>query len=249
VILVGDDGGPGGEDALALGEMLAHVTGATVTQTRLPKGHSLPHALHREAERSGCDLLVVGSSHRTGMNRVVSGSVTERLLHGAPCAVAVAPRGYRDEAPREPRVIVVGFDGMPESRNALAAATRLAEQSGAALRVVAVDDAGGVGPATPVAGFGSPVPVAPITTREALEQSLQAAVEQLPRGVRPAASVVRGSAVGQLVDAADTGADLLVVGSRGRGPIRRAVLGGVSARLVRDAPCPVLVLPRSARSA
>jgi nucleotide-binding universal stress UspA family protein len=49
-----------------------------------------------------------------------------------------------------------------------------------------------------------------------------------------------------LADEASAGLDLLVVGSRGYGPVRRIVLGSVVARLLRLAPCPVLVLPRGA---
>src|SRR5690349_16212972 len=100
LILVGQDGGPGGDDALALGEMLAEATGAELLRTQLPKGHSVPNALHREAERLGCDVLVVGSSHRAGVGRVLAGSTTERLLHDATCPIAVAPRGYRNEERR-----------------------------------------------------------------------------------------------------------------------------------------------------
>ena len=49
--------------------------------------------LHELSEREGADLIV-GSSHRGAVGRVLAGSVAERLLHGSPCAVAVAPVGY-----------------------------------------------------------------------------------------------------------------------------------------------------------
>jgi nucleotide-binding universal stress UspA family protein len=50
--------------------------------------------LHEAAEELGAGMIVVGSSHRGPAGRVVPGGVGERLLHGAPCPVAIAPRGY-----------------------------------------------------------------------------------------------------------------------------------------------------------
>jgi nucleotide-binding universal stress UspA family protein len=42
------------------------------------------------------------------------------------------------------------------------------------------------------------------------------------------------------------GVDLLVLGSRGFGPVMRLLIGSVSSRVIREAPCPVLVVPRPA---
>jgi nucleotide-binding universal stress UspA family protein len=80
-------------------------------------------------------LIVLGSTHRGGLGRVMPGSVAERLLNGAPCPVAVAPRGYE---PRELRVIAVGYDGSAEATAALELATALGEAADATLRVIAV---------------------------------------------------------------------------------------------------------------
>jgi hypothetical protein len=59
------------------------------------------------------------------------------LLHGAPCAVAIAPRGYREHA-HEIRAIAVGFDGSAESGLALMAASELAAATGATLKLISV---------------------------------------------------------------------------------------------------------------
>ena len=83
------------------------------------------------------------------------------------------------------------------------------------------------------------------TLREAAETAMAAASERLPEGVRASAKVLTGSPAEVLADEADS-ADLLVTGSRGYGPVRRVLLGGVSSKLVRSSPCPVLVVPRSA---
>ena len=80
----------------------------------------------------GADAIVLGSTHRGPLGRVLVGSVAERLLTGAPCGIVVAPRGYGEGDPAGlPRVIAVGFDGSPESRRALAQASELAQACGA----------------------------------------------------------------------------------------------------------------------
>ena len=61
--------------------------------------------LHEAAERLEADLMVVGSSHRGSVGRVLAGSVGRSLLNGAPCAVAIAPSGYRADADHVLRTI------------------------------------------------------------------------------------------------------------------------------------------------
>src|SRR6185312_6501572 len=107
----------------------------------------------------------------------------------------------------------VGYDGSPESREALRLGGRLARAAGAALRVVSV--ATGAMP-----------------EHEAAARAEGAAYEVLTGA--PAAELARRSA--------DLG--LLVVGSRGHGPVRRLLLGSTSTRLVREARCPVIIVPR-----
>jgi nucleotide-binding universal stress UspA family protein len=210
---------------------------------RVITARSPARGLHDLAEGEAADILVLGSSHRSGLGRVLAGSVTERVLQGAPCAIAVAPRGFRNQAQLEPRVIAVGFDGFPESRRALANARELAEACGAALRVIAVQEADLISGYQDVPGYGDRGTVVR-SERERLEKALNEAVGRLPLGVRPQGSLLPGSAAEVLARAAETGVDLLVVGSRGYGPVRRVLLGGVSSALVRSAPCPILVVPR-----
>jgi nucleotide-binding universal stress UspA family protein len=61
----------------------------------LVAGASAATALQSTAEERHADLLVLGSSHRGAVGRVLVGSVTEQTLHGAPCPVAVASVGFR----------------------------------------------------------------------------------------------------------------------------------------------------------
>jgi nucleotide-binding universal stress UspA family protein len=77
------------------------------------------------------------------------------------------------------------------------------------------------------------------------ELASEQAVASVSREVHPEARIVVGDPVRGLEAEASEGLDLLVMGSRGFGPLRRVLLGSVSSQLVRLLPCPVLVVPRS----
>ena len=107
----------------------------------LVAGARAARALQSTAEERHADLLVLGSSHRGAVGRVLVGSVTEQTLHGAPCPVAVAPVGFRHWAGGS-RLgqIAVGCDVAGAAHDALSNGAALALQTGAELRVVAVAD-------------------------------------------------------------------------------------------------------------
>src|SRR4051794_37574390 len=93
------------------------------------------HALHDVAAATGAALVVVGSTHTGRAGRVLPGSTGEKLLHGAPCSVAVVPRGY---AAAPIRRIGVAYDASAEAEAALAAAAGLAHALDAELELVGV---------------------------------------------------------------------------------------------------------------
>lgn len=199
---------------------------------------SVARGLHTLAERTEADLLVVGSSARGRAGRVFAGSVAERLFHGAPCPVAVAPRGFAGHEGFSFETIGVGYDGKPESELALREGARLSESFGAALKVYAVTPFGPQGKR-----WHLELDVVDLAQRDHLKQTLEAAVAALPESVPAEGVLLAGHPVEVL---AEQDADLLVVGSRGYGPMRAVLLGGVSGALVRRATTPVLVLPRAA---
>jgi nucleotide-binding universal stress UspA family protein len=199
---------------------------------------STARALQYAAEEDGAGLLVVGSTHRGHVGRVLAGGVTASVLHHAPCPVAVASRGFA-EGRRELTTIGVGFDGSEESQAALALATNLAKAAGAALRVLSV-----IPVAVPVAyptGFEDDwVDERERAGRAEVDRACAAAGE---RGVVASGEAAVGSAVDELVELSSE-VDLLVVGSRGFGPVKRLLLGSTSDRLVREAACPIIAVPR-----
>jgi nucleotide-binding universal stress UspA family protein len=195
--------------------------------------------LQEVAERLGADLIVLGS--RDGKGRVRAARVATRLLHGAPCAVAVAPSGYCHSAPAL-HVIGVGLNGSRESTAALRAAIGLGLRHRSTLRLMA-----GAATANAYWGYGSwgygfqELGEAAI---EAARLVLQEAVADAPSELRPSTLLFHGPIAQQLAAEAEKGVDLLCVGSRRYGPVRRVLLGSVSTELLQAAPCPVLVLPR-----
>jgi nucleotide-binding universal stress UspA family protein len=187
--------------------------------------------LHREAEREGADLLVLGTCHRGAVGRAVLGDHTRAALNGASCAVAVAPAGFARH-PGTFAAVGVGYDGSPESERALATARELAAGLGAyvqALRVVTIP-------------YDEYAAVA-LTAGEPFAALVEHAERELT-GIEGVDTRVAYGLPGEELAAFSGEVDMLVVGSRGYGPARRLVLGSTSSYLQRHARGPLLVLPR-----
>ncbi len=271
-VIVGVDGGPTGRDAIAVARLLvapdarvvlAHVyeltpqrgasgaygvaenedsrrlleqereaTGVAAELTSLTAS-SVGRGLHYLAETTDADLLAVGSSARSFAGRVLVGDITRASLSGAPCAVAVAPLEYAEEDGAIAQ-IGVGYDGSPESEAALACARDLAAHHGASVSALTVVEP------SPYAGLlrGS-------ARREAYEARVQEAKDDLAALEGVTGEVALGLA-GEELATFGARVDLLIVGSRGYGPLRRLMLGSTAAHLASNARCPLLVLPRLA---
>lgn len=225
-------------------DMLAEaVPGGDRVRAQVVGARSAAQGLHELAESARAGALVVGSSHRGPIGRVLAGSVAERLLHGSPCPVAVAPAGFRERS--DPRLKVVGcaFNGSDESRLAARHAEFLARRAGAPLRLLAVHEPELVFGIDAVPAGYDPAEISR-DARERLERELEEAAASIGPGVEVQHYVLEGSAPEALASAAENGIDLLVVGSRQYGPVRRVLLGGVSSGLVRSCPTNILVVPR-----
>lgn len=258
-VVVGVDGQAGGRDAIALAQQLIDSDGeltlanvwnpdgtellereraAANVDARLQSvdGYSVGSALHELADSSQADLLVVGSSRRGLNERVFLGGVTRAALHDARCPVAVAPTGYS----RRPHLIGevgVGYNGSPESEQALASARRLAAETGAKLSALEV------------------VSMAPRDSMEdyynreaSIRRAVRRAEERIGKlgGVEPHA--VFGITSEELTLYSGS-VDLLIIGSRDHGPAGRLLLGSTSLWLARSVRCALLVLPREVEEA
>ena len=273
-IVVGVDGRAGGRDAIALARLLvaacgeltlahvvpgdAHASRGAIAAHEAPEAEraeallervreetgveallhwrgssSVGRGLHELCELVGADLVAVGSSRRGLLGRVLIGDDTSAALNGAPCSIAIAPTNY-SEQPGAMREIGVGYDGSPESEHALPVARMLAGASGAklsALEAVSLPSNAFLGPG-------------------AVDNTPQRLLEDARGRIASFGDVEPHAAYGQPAEELalySASLDLLIVGSRGYGPIGRLIHGSTSQQLAHTARCPLLVLTRTAR--
>jgi len=132
--------------------------------------------------------------------------------------------------------VIVGYDGSDCSRAALDTAIEVGNALGDDVRVVVAFE---------VNRFGSEVKDYAIALREMAERRVKLATDQAAgRGAKVEVEIVEERPADALVDvAARDGARVIVVGSRGEGPIKGAIVGSTPHKLLQIAACPVLVVP------
>jgi nucleotide-binding universal stress UspA family protein len=219
-------------------------------ECRKIRGTSVARALHETAEAEDAGLLVVGASRARAAGGALPGSTADRLLHGAPCAVAVTPHRWTTDG--ELDAIGVAFVDTESGREALRGAYALARRSGATLRVLTV-----VRPT--VAMYLETEAYTAARRAKYFEDVLGEHKLEAMRAAERAVADLEGDAQfeieGLIGDPAEVLADVsihldvLVCGSRDYGPLRAVLLGGVSRRLAGEARCPLIVLPRGVESA
>ena len=247
VASAGSDEELAGDAAGALEELRRDVDaeGVAVESVELSSS-SAARALHEAAEERDAGLLVVGSTGRGAVGRVLPGSTAERLMHGAPCPIAIVPHGWQAGAGLS--TIGVAFTDSDEGTEALRGGYALARRAGAKLRVLTA-----VKPGIRAAygGMQAGGDVQRGKGETSVEGELRVKAEgELRRAVEALGGDVPVESDAFVEDPADVlisvsqNLDLLVCGSRGYGPRRAVLLGGVSRRLAAEAHCPVIVLPR-----
>jgi nucleotide-binding universal stress UspA family protein len=222
---------PEAEQAEALLETVRDETGVEA-HLRWRGSSSVGRGLHELCELIGADLVAVGSSRRGLLGRVFIGDDTSAALNGAPCSIAIAPTNYSQ--PGAMRKIGVGYDGSPESEHALSVARMLADAYGAklsALEAVSLPSDAFLGPG-------------------AVDNTPGRLLEDARGRIAALGDVEPHAAYGQPAEELalySASLDLLIVGSRGYGPIGRLIHGSTSQQLAHSARCPLLVLARTAR--
>jgi nucleotide-binding universal stress UspA family protein len=210
-------------------------------------------ALQELAVAEKADLVVLGSSHRSKLGRISPGSVGERMLSGAPIAIAIAPRGFAAAERHAISSIGVAYDARPESDQALVRADELRGQLGGSLRLISVVPHSSLlvqelAGAAPELGAAAQELFDQTAYFEALRQHLRERLDSATanlKSVGETESLLEEGDPAKVLEAHSGSLDLLVIGSRGYGPVRRVLLGGVSTKVVRAASCPILVVPRA----
>jgi nucleotide-binding universal stress UspA family protein len=225
------------------------VPGDVPVEVALEEGGEPPRVILERACALDADLIVMGSHGRSGYERLLLGSVTEKILHKAPCPVMVVP--HRAEHPTpvgdvQFRRILCGIDFSDCSLAALEYALSVAEEADAQLTLVHVIETRSHFNALPPQVAST---LAQINTEEEADAAarLQALV---PESVRPFCTIRTGVTHGHqgwadIVRLAIEGhADLIVLGAHGHGAVERTLFGSTTHRVLRDAPCPVLTVRR-----
>jgi nucleotide-binding universal stress UspA family protein len=201
---------------------------------------SVGAALHDAARDDTTGLLILGPAHRGPTGRVLAGSTASSFFHGAPCPIAIPPRGY---LPPDswPRRIGVAYADTDEGHEALRGGAAIARRAGVPLRVVSVVDTRIAPELLLASGYG----VAELFAdrREVTARAAEAAVGALPGDLTAEAVTLEGEPSVSLADAGRD-VDLLVCGSRSYGPLGALLFGSVSRPLLHRTPTPLLVVPR-----
>jgi nucleotide-binding universal stress UspA family protein len=201
----------------------------------------VPYAeIIRRAETWGADLVVVGSHGRTGLARVLLGSVAERIVRHAHGSVLVARES------RGSGVVVAATDLSEASLPVVEAAARAAERRNARLVVVtAVDWSYAAWGSVAGAPFGATPVVPPPEVQEQMRAAMRETMQRELERVRATGDVdvIDGSPASAVSEQAEkVGAKLIVVGTHGRTGLSRLALGSVAEHVVRSANCSVLVV-------
>ena len=191
-------------------------------------------------------MLVIGTHGRSGFERLLLGSVAERILRKATCPVMTVPKGLPDAMPAGPvlyRRILCPVDFSESSLHTLNYAISMAHEVDGQLTIVHVvahelEHTGDIEYATSmtVGNFLK-------EREEALRRRLREAVATASKSCRVDASMTHGKPWREILRiAAERQSDLIVMGVQGRGAVDLALFGSTTQHVVREASCPVLTL-------
>ncbi|MEQ1897033.1 MAG: universal stress protein [Vicinamibacterales bacterium] len=206
------------------------------------------HDILDRAAALSVDLIVMGTHGIGGFQHLLLGSVTEKVLRKASCPVLTVPPGTH--APAGPLFtrLICGVDFSDCSQTAATYAASMAKASGSALTLLHVIEWPWRETAGPeIEGVPTAQAQAIVESRRYLEASANERLDTLAASVMPtgaATTHVRfGKPYRELLDAArDAGADLIVLGVRGRSSVDLAFFGSTASHVVRAATCPVLTI-------
>jgi nucleotide-binding universal stress UspA family protein len=195
----------------------------------LAVAHASPAAAICETARErGVDVVMVGTHGRTGVTRLVLGSVAERVVRHAPCRVlTVRPQAAPDVFPSH---ILVTTDFSPASEAALQDAAMLTDRFNARITLAHV--------------FGTPTALARQAALRDVETELRDRLTQMyQRHFRQAVSIALlsgGSPADAIAELArERSCDLIVMATHGRTGLARLIIGSVAEKTLRLAPCAV----------
>lgn len=224
-------------------ETFAGVSGVAPVDADVVQG-SVPSEILRFAKELPADLVVMGTHGRSGFERLMLGSVTEKILRKAPCPVLTVPLRAPAVAPVNALFnrVLCAVDFSPASIHALSLAQSLAGEASARLCVMHVLEP--VSIFEPVVAVGSDgLPAVSADLRREVRHRLEGLVGGDTRAFTDVAEiVVAGKPYQEILRAAEEQrSDLIVIGAHG-GRRGLPAFGSTTAHVVREAQCPVLTV-------
>lgn len=217
----------------------AKTLGATRVTTNLMTGNPWQAIVEALRGDRAFDLVVMGTRGRTGLSRVLLGSVAEKVIRHAPCPV-LATREQPEVKPF--RHILCPVDFSSSSRHAIELAAKLVEPGGTGITLLhAIEIPVSYSGELPVRGLAEDLDRHAAKMLGHWATDLEAKVD-VPIHTRWRIGYPGAQTLAVLDD--DPSFDLVVTGSHGRTGTKRALLGSVAEKIVRHAPCPVLVARR-----
>ena len=212
---------------------------------------SAPKEILLQAQRLAADLVVMGTHGRSGFERLLLGSVTEKVLRTSPVPVMTVPSHAPDAVPASRQVfrrILYATDFSQGSEHALRYAASLAEHAGAELVIVHVVEPFPVGQ-DPIVGISYDVTAYHEALKEAARTHLQRFVPETVRfGCETVDVITKGRPYVEILrEASQREADLIVLGVHGRTAVDRLVFGSTTEHVVRRSTCPVLTVREDER--
>jgi nucleotide-binding universal stress UspA family protein len=203
------------------------------------------------AGRHAVNLIVMGTHGATGFERLILGSVTEKVLRKARCPVLTVPPRAHSAATLPFKQVLCAIDFSSASLEALNYAGALAQQAHSRLQLLHVVQWPWDEPPAPAPqDLPAEQAIALAECRRYVEAMAIARLaslrrERIPEGIEAVPQVVHGKAYVQILHvAAETRADLIVLGVHGRNVTDLMVFGSTANQVVRAAVCPVLTVRR-----
>lgn len=215
--------------AAEVAELRTAVPGDIPVATETIDSTSVVRGLHELALATEAELLVLGAHHRGTFARALRGDTAADVAFTAPCGVVIAQPSRSAGLPHR---IGVAWDQTPPAEQALEWAIAFAQRTNGELQILRVLD-----------------PRHREGTRPGVHDKirLSAAQEEVALRVNAEAKVLWGDPVPELIKVSHE-VDLLVMGSRVHGPVRRMLFGSTSTRVLHEAHCPVVILPEGVRA-
>ena len=223
-----------------IAKAVSNLTGAAKSvNANVLVGESFAETLLQFAEEHESDLIVVGGARDSFFGGHVIGPVSSALLHSSTIPVALAPRGYSDDAPERIEAITAAVPSKAGDDNPLPFAITLASAANLPIRMVSLVSAENLSEAADLKELRQ-------MQIDAAQENLAVAARALPESPDIESLVAEGMTLESALKKLNWDeTDVLVVGSSRFAAPKRIFLGSTASRILAGTDAPVIVIPRA----